>query len=89
MKDANFEDLLRIALELFMKTTFTPLIEIYMSLNHVSSPIMQEFFGLKVTPYSLRNINLLRLPKTNTTRYGTQALREVQCGTQFQIDIKI
>ena len=31
MKDANFEDLLRIALEIFMKTTFTPLIEIYVS----------------------------------------------------------
>ena len=35
---------------------------------------MQEFFDLKVTPYSLRNNNLLRLPKTNTSRYGTEAL---------------
>ena len=35
---------------------------------------MQEFFDLKVTPYSLRNNNLLTLPKTNTSRYGTQAL---------------
>ena len=31
---------------------------------------MQEFFDLKVTPYSLRNKNLL----TNTLRFGTQAL---------------
>ena len=36
---------------------------------------MQEFFDFKVTPYSLRNNNLLRLPQTNTSRYGTQALR--------------
>ena len=50
------------------------LIEIDRSLNHISSPIMQEFFNLKVTPYSLRNSNLPRLPKTNTSRYGTQAL---------------
>ena len=35
---------------------------------------MQEFFDLKVTPYSLRNNNLLRIPKTNTSRYGTEAL---------------
>ena len=35
---------------------------------------MQEVFGLKVTPYSLRNNNILRLPKTNTLQYGTEAL---------------
>ena len=35
---------------------------------------MQEFFDLKVTPYSLRNNNIVRLPKTNTSRYGTEAL---------------
>ena len=35
---------------------------------------MQEFFDLKVTPYSLRNSNLLRLLKTNTSQYGTETL---------------
>ena len=35
---------------------------------------MQEFFDLEVTPYSLRINNILRLPKTNTSRYGTEAL---------------
>ena len=74
MEDANFEDLLRIALGLFTKTIFTLLIEIYKSLNHISPPIMQEFFDLKVTPYSLRNNSILRLPKRNTSRYGTEAL---------------
>ena len=34
---------------------------------------MQEFFDLKATLYGLRNNNLLRLPKTNTSRYGTEA----------------
>ena len=72
MEDANFEELL-------IKYTswtidFGVLIEIYESLNHISPPIMQEFFDLKVTTYSLRNNNLPRLPKTNTSRYGTQAL---------------
>ena len=63
MEKANFENLLRIALGLFMKTIFS---EIHKPLNHISPLIMQEFFDLKVTPYSLRNNNLLRLPKTNT-----------------------
>ena len=49
-------------------------IKIYKSLNQISPTIMQEFFDLKVTPYSLRNINLLRLLKTNTSRYGTETL---------------
>ena len=52
----------------------TLLMEIYKSLNHIRPPIMQEFFDLKVTPYSIRNNNILRLPKTNTSRYGTEAL---------------
>ena len=52
----------------------TLLIEIYKFLNHISPPIMQEFFDLKVTPYSLGNNNLLRLPRTNTSQYGTEAL---------------
>ena len=52
----------------------TLLIEIFKSLNRISPPIMQEFFDVKVTRYSLRNNNILRLPKTNTSRYGTEAL---------------
>ena len=58
-----------------MKTNIlTMFIEIYKSLNHIRPPVMQEFFDLKATAYSLRNNDLLRLPKTNTSRYGTQAL---------------
>ena len=41
----------------------TLLIEIYKSLNHFSPIIKQEFFNLKVTPYCLRNNNLLKLKK--------------------------
>ena len=50
------------------------LIEINRHLNHISFPIMQEFFDLQVTPYSLRISSLLWLTKTNTSRYGTEAL---------------
>ena len=75
IKDANFEDLLikDSSWTIYENNIQALLIEIYKSLNHISSPIMQEFFDLKVTPYSLRNNNLLRLPATNTSRYGTQA----------------
>ena len=76
MKNGNVEDL-------FIKDSSWTIhennirilsIEICKSLNHISPPIMQEFFDLKVTPYSLRNNNMLRLPKTNTSRYGTEAI---------------
>ena len=46
----------------------------YKSLSHIILPITQNFFDLKVTPYSLRNNSILRLPKTDTSRYGTKAL---------------
>ena len=76
MEDANFEDLLikDSSWTIHESNIHTLLIEIYKSLNYISSPIMQEFFDLKVTPYSLRNNNILRLPETNTSRYGTEAL---------------
>ena len=76
MKDGNFEDLLikDSSCTIHENNIQALLIDIYKSLNHISPPIMQEFFDLKVTPYSLRNNNLLRLPTTNTSRYGTQAL---------------
>ena len=35
---------------------------------------MEEFLDLKVPPYSLRNNSILRLPKTNTSPYSTEAL---------------
>ena len=73
MEDANFKDLLTkdSSWTIQENKIYTLLIESYKSLNHISPPIMQEFYNLKVTPYSLRNNNLLRLPKTNTSRYST------------------
>ena len=67
MEHANFEDLLikDSSWTIHENNIHTLSIEIYKSPNHISPPIMQEFFDLKVTPYSLRNNNLLRLPKTN------------------------
>ena len=57
MEDANFEDLLikDSSWTIHENNIHTLLIEIYKSLNHISPPIMQEFFHLTVTPYSLRN----------------------------------
>ena len=76
MEDANFEDLLieDSSWTVHENNIHTLLIEIYKSLNHISPLLKQEFFDLKVTPYSVRNNNLLRLPKTNDSRYGTIAL---------------
>ena len=76
MEDANFEDLLikDSSWTFNENNNHTLLIEIYKALNHISPSIMQGFFDLKVTPDSLRNNNLLRLPKTNTSRY---VLKEV------------
>ena len=76
IENTNLEDLLvqDSSWTIHENNIHTLLIEIYKSLNHVSPPIMQEFFDLKVTPYSLRNNNILRLPKANTSRYGTEVL---------------
>ena len=76
MVDVNFEDLL-------LKENWwnvrenninTLLIEIYKSMNNLSSPIMKDFFDLKNTRYDLRNKYMLKLPKTNTSGYGIQTL---------------
>ena len=69
MEDANFEDLLTKdrSWTIHENNIHTLLTEIYKSPNHISPPIMQEFFSLKVTPYSLQNNNLLTLPKTNNS----------------------
>ena len=52
MEEASFEDLLikDSSWTIHENNIHTLLIEIYKSLNHVSPPIMQEFFNLKVTP---------------------------------------
>ena len=51
-EDANFEDLLikDSSWTIHENNIHTLLIEIYKSLDHISPPIMQEFFDLKVTP---------------------------------------
>ena len=76
LEDGNFEDLLikDDSWTIHENNIHTLLVEIYKSVNHISPLIMNEFFDIKVTPYSLRNNNLLKLPETKTLRYGTQAL---------------
>ena len=76
MQDANFEDLLLKdnSWSVHESNIHTLLIEIYKSINNLSPPIMKNFFDLKNTRYDLLNKQLLKLPETNTSRYGTQAL---------------
>ena len=52
----------------------TLLTEVYKSINNLSPPIMKDFFDLKNTRYDLQSKQLLKLPETSTSRYGTQAL---------------
>ena len=76
MEDANFEDLLLKdnSWNVHENSMHTLLIEIYKSINNLSPPIMKDFFDLKNTRYDLRSKQLLKLPETSTSRYGTQAL---------------
>ena len=76
MQDANFEDLLLKdnSWNVHESNIHTLLIEIYKSINNLSPPIMKDFFDLKNTRYDLRSKQLLKLPETSTSRYGTQAL---------------
>ena len=76
MEDESFEDLLSMdnSWTVHENNIHALLIEIYKSFNNINPPIMRDFFDLKNTPYDLRNNRLLKLPKTNTFRYGTQAL---------------
>ena len=55
MEHANFKDLLikDNSWTIHENNIHTLLMEIYKSLNDISPPIMQDYFDLKVTPYSL------------------------------------
>ena len=69
MEDANFEDLLLkdSSWNARENNIHTLLIEIYKSMNNLSPPTMKD------TQYDLRSKQLLKLPETSTSRYGTQA----------------
>ena len=76
MEDANFEDLLLKdnSWNVHENNIHTLLIETYKSINNLSPPIMKYFFDLKNTRYDLRGKQLLKLPETSTSRYGTHKL---------------
>ena len=76
MEDGNLEDLLLKdnSWNVHENNIHTLLIEIYKSINNLSPPIMKDFFDLKNTRYDLRGKQLLKLPETSTSRYGTPAL---------------
>ena len=76
IEDANFEDLLLKdnPWNVHENNMHTLLIEIYKSIINLSPLIMNDFFDFKNTRYDLRSKQLLKLPETSTSRYGTQAL---------------
>ena len=76
MQDANVEDLLLKdnSWTVHESNIHTLLIDIYKSIHDLSPPIMKKIFDLKNTRYDLRSKQLLKLPETSTSRYGTQAL---------------
>ena len=51
----------------------TLLIEIYKTINHISSTIKRNFFDLKLNQYNIRSNFLLKLSVTSTCQYGTRA----------------
>ena len=59
---------------MFMKIIYMSLIDIYESISNLSPSVIKDFFGLKNTPYDLRSKQLLKLPETRTSRYGTETL---------------
>ena len=75
MEDASSKNSLKVTSSLWMKKNIQKLlIEIYKSMKNISPPIMQEFYNLNFTPYNLRMKQLVKLPKTITSKYGIQAL---------------
>ena len=74
-QDAHFEDLLLKdnSWNVHENNINTLLIKIYKSINNLSPTIIKDFFDLKNTRYDLRSKQLLKLPETSTSRYGTQA----------------
>ena len=73
MEDAKFEDLLLTdnSWNVHESNIHTLL---YTSINNLSPPIMKDFFDFENTRYDLRHKQLLKLPETSTSRYGTEAL---------------
>ena len=75
MEDATFEDLLLKDNWWYVHESniHALLIEMYKSINNLSPPIMKDSFDQKNTRYDLQSKQLLKLPETGTSRYGTQA----------------
>ncbi len=71
----DLDDLLRLdgSVKIHTKNLRMLLLEIFKSLRHLNPPLMWSMFSQKLIPYHLRNSNLLQLPQTVTTKYGTNS----------------
>ena len=49
------------------------LCEVYKTQQNINPIFMQSMFPVKIVPYSLRNKNLLSLPSSKSSSYGTQS----------------
>ena len=51
------------------------MIEVFNCLNKLNPEFMWSYFPLKVTPYSLRSLNAVKLPSTNTRTFGLNTFK--------------
>lgn len=76
MEEATFEELFERdeSKNIHENNTYTLLLKIYISLHHISHPIMRKFLYIKVNWYNFRSNYLLKLPAMNYRRHVTEAL---------------
>ena len=74
--DTSFLDLLTIdqSTSIHTRNLRFLLVEIFKSLNHLNPEFMWDIFKVKACPYNLRSGTSLKLPCSNTVKYGTNAL---------------
>ena len=53
--------------------------EVYKSLTDVNPDFMKNYFSIKEILYSLRNDNVLKIPSTRSTYYGTHSIHFRAC----------
>ena len=74
--DTSFSDLLAVdhGASIHIRNLRFLLVEIFKSLNLLNPEFMWDVFKVKDSPYNLRSGTSLKLPCSNTVRYGTNAL---------------
>ena len=89
MQTAKVKEVRLLTSNLFLLTNFYPHsgiatqcirnIEIYKGLTDVNPDFTRNYFSIKEIPYSLRNSNVLKIPSTRSTYYGTNSIHFRAC----------